>query len=144
MASYFKGVETNGVIEFGLKDSLQTNTSVIYDNGSVEIFRGKEITLEDGFSANTNLKTLNIGSTVKELETYCFQNCTGLTGDLNIPNSVYTIAANAFQNCAGLTGNLNIPSSVKYLKRVCFDGCTGFDGTLTFEGSNIDEIGDYA
>ena len=133
MASYFKGVETNGVVEFGLKDNLQTNTTVIRDNGITTTIGGSEIKEGDGFKADTTVKKLIIGSSVKELETRCFKNCTGLTGNLNIPNSVYTIASEAFANCTGLTGNLNIPSSIKYLKNRAFDGCSGFNGTLTFE-----------
>ena len=133
MALYFKGIETNGVVEFSLKDDIKTNTTVIYNDGSVETHHGKEITEFAGYSVNTALKKLIIGSVVKELETRCFKNCTGLTGNLNIPNSVYTIASEAFANCTGLTGNLNIPSSIKYLKNRAFDGCSGFTGTLTFE-----------
>jgi len=143
MAAYLKGVETNGVVEFSLKDDAKTNTTVIRNNGIITTIRAAEILEGDGFTADSTVKKLIIGSDVKELETRCFQNCAGLTGSLTIPNSVYTIAGNAFQNCSGLTGNLNIPSSVKYLKRVCFDGCSGFTGTLTFEGSNIDIINEY-
>ena len=33
MAAYLKGVETNGVVEFSLKDDAKTNTTVIRNNG---------------------------------------------------------------------------------------------------------------
>ena len=144
MASYFKGVETNGVVELNLKDNIQTNTIVIRDNGIATTIKAAEILEGDGFKADTTVKKLIIGSSVRELETRCFLNCTGLTGNLNIPNSVYTIASQAFLNCTGLTGNLNIPSSIKYLKNRAFDGCSGFNGTLTFENpadlTNITDI----
>ena len=144
MASYFKGVETNGVVELNLKDNIQTNTIVIRDNGIATTIKAAEILEGDGFKADTTVKKLIIGSSVRELETRCFLNCTGLTGNLNIPNSVYTIASQAFANCTGLTGNLNIPSSIKYLKNRAFDGCSGFNGTLTFENpadlTNITDI----
>jgi hypothetical protein len=133
MSLSLKGTETNGIVELSLQNNVHSDTIIITDSNDITTFKGQEIDVFDGFAADTTIKTLIIGSSVKELETGCFQNCTGLTGNLNIPNSVYTIASQAFQNCTGLTGNLNIPSSIKYLKNRAFDGCSGFNGTLTFE-----------
>jgi len=52
------------------------------------------------------------GSKLKNIASYMFVGCTGLTGDLTIPDSVTSIGNYAFDNCTGLTGALPIGSSV--------------------------------
>ena len=57
MAAYLKGVETNGVVEFSLKDDAKTNTTVIRNNGIITTIRAAEILEGDGFKADTTVKS---------------------------------------------------------------------------------------
>ena len=119
------------------------------------------------FSGNTQLSSLIIGNTVKNIPSYAFYNCTEVV-DLVIPDSVETIARYAFYGCSGLVkvvigeGVLSIGSDAFYkctgIKNVkwhatncteagtswspIFDGCTSISTVII--GKNVEIIPDYA
>ena len=82
----------------------------------------------------------NIPYSVKTIENYAFDNCSGLT-NINIPNSVKTIGHYAFNNCSGLT-NINIPDSVTTIGNSAFSGCSGL--TAINIPNSVKTIGSYA
>jgi hypothetical protein len=98
------------------------------------------------FSGCTNLIDITIPNSVKDINTYTFKDCTGLTrvnsnidGVCNIPNSVTSIGNSVFYSCSGLT-SINIPNSVTDIGLSAFTNC----GNLTSctIGNNITTIND--
>ena len=75
------------------------------------------------FEYCSNLKTINIGNSVKTIPNYAFRDCTGLTS-ITIPNSVTSIGYWAFRKCTGLT-SITIPNSVTSIGERAFEDCTG-------------------
>ena len=65
----------------------------------------------------------NVDYSVKEIEGYAFERCSGLTS-IDIPNSVTSIGAAAFYGCSGLT-SITIPNSVTSIGEIAFSGCSG-------------------
>ena len=71
----------------------------------------------------------NITYSVASIETYAFENCSGLTGKLVIPDGVTSIGYGAFKGCSGLVG-IVIPSGVTIIKDWAFGDCSGLTGEL--------------
>ena len=108
------------------------------------------------FSFCTNIKEVEIPSTVTYIGTEAFRGCSGLTS-INIPGSVKTIYKSAFEKCTSLTsvtlnegitniGNgggdtfldctslvsVTVPSTVTSLSTATFDGCSSLqEATLS-------------
>ncbi|HEY5592999.1 MAG TPA: leucine-rich repeat domain-containing protein [Paludibacter sp.] len=79
-----------------------------------------------------------IPNSVKKVESYAFEGCTGLT-DLTFGDSVITIGSFSFRDCSGLT-SLSIGKSIN-LSTSAFQNCTGLK-SIVF-GDSIRTIGDY-
>jgi hypothetical protein len=90
------------------------------------------------------------------VDSYAFENCTGLTG-VTFPNSVYAgyipeigdivisafaIASYAFQDCTGLTSVI-FPNSAKIIQGGAFSGCTGLT-TVTNVSPTPDMMNDLS
>ena len=108
----------------------------------------KELVIEDGvknigsyaFCGCSGLTSVTIGNSVKSIGYYAFQNCSGLTS-VTIPTSVTGIGDDAFQNCSGLT-SVTIPNSVTSIGKYAFNGCSGLT-SITIPDS-VTSIGDSA
>ena len=68
-----------------------------------------------------NLETVVVGSGVKEIGSYTFQNCTSLK-NVTIKNTT-TICSYAFAGCTSLE-EIYLPDSIKNLNNSCFEKCT--------------------
>ena len=123
-------------------ESFGTATIVSSNASTYDQIQG-DITSSSGFSFNSSLKGLVIGTSCTSIGSYAFQFCTGLTGSLIIPDSVIIIGNDAFSYCDGLTGSLTIPNSVTTIIGAAFNSCTGFNGPLTI-GNSVTSIGGNA
>ena len=107
------------------------------------------------FIGNSNVLTISLPENLRGLDSYCFQNCTGLQNitipdkipeisqrcfdgcsslsKVILPKNLTTINDYAFQNCRGLY-DLIIPDNITALcvKPYAFSGCSGLDNnTIT-------------
>ena len=92
------------------------------------------------FENCTGLASINLPNSIESIGKYAFQNCTSLTS-ITIPKSVTSISDNAFNDCTGLT-TISIPDSVTSIGDYAFQGCTGLT-TIEIPNS-VKSIGDYA
>lgn len=81
-----------------------------------------------------------IPSSVTEIESYSFQDCTNLT-NIEIPSGVTYIDVGTFSNCANLT-NIEIPLGVTMIKNSAFWGCTKLTSMII--PSSVTSIEQYA
>ena len=75
------------------------------------------------FYGCSGLTSVEIPSSVTEIEVYAFSGCSGLTS-VEIPSSVTKIGKGAFSGCSGLT-SLKIPMSVREIGDEAFKDCIG-------------------
>ena len=78
--------------------------------------------------------------TVKEISSYAFFGCEGLTGSLTIPNTVTLISDRAFAHCVGLSGTLTIGTSVTTMYRYSFLNCVGRFSQLKYNAVNCNDV----
>ena len=86
------------------------------------------------------LTSVTIPNSVTSIGDYAFSGCDGLTS-ITIPNSVTSIGEGAFSNCDGLT-SVTIPNSVTSIGDGAFRWCTGLTSIII--GNSVTSIGDYA
>lgn len=159
MASYFKGVETNGVVEFGLEQENLTPTVIFGVNGEPGIqnyvFTNSTISNSE-FQNNGFITRLILGTSCAVIGDSAFQNNANLAGALYIPDSVTTIGQSAFRNCPQFT-SLRLPNNPSFtnIDNTCFSDCTGLTsvtipdnvtdiGAVVFSGcSNLTSIDSY-
>ena len=104
-----------------------------------------KVTVIEGsvFSGLTNLKSIELPSSLITIKSNAFYNCTGLTS-IEIPESVTSIESAVFSGCSGLT-SIVIPNSVKRIGAQAFYNCSGLTsikisnrlttlGTFAFSG----------
>ena len=108
-------------------------TSVNIPSSVTEIDRG-------AFSGCSSLTSVNIPSSVKWIGESTFSGCSSLTS-VNIPSSVTVIGGYAFSGCSSLT-SVNIPSSVTEIRESTFSGCSSL--TSVNIPSSVAYIGDCA
>lgn len=87
----------------------------------------------------TNLRSIKLPDSIREIKDSAFTNCTNLTS-ITIPNGVEYIRANAFFS-SGLT-SVNIPSSVKELGQFAFYNCSNLSSVTLNDG--LEKIGSYS
>ncbi len=75
------------------------------------------------FSGNKFIKKITIPKTVKHIEAWAFNECSGLK-KVVISNGVLSIDAWAFYNCNNLK-SITIPKSVIFINTFAFCGCAG-------------------
>lgn len=73
------------------------------------------------FKDKTNLKSIELPNSLKDIGSAAFYNCTGLTS-ITILNGVTSIDYDAFYNCTGLT-SVTIPDSVTSIGSYAFENC---------------------
>ena len=68
------------------------------------------------------ITSVTIPNSVKSIDSYCFQNCTGLTS-ITLPNSVTSLGSYCFLNCTNITSiTCNMISCT--FQSTSFQGCT--------------------
>ena len=78
---------------------------------------GKEM-----FAECTNLKTVTIPNSIKEIKEEAFKRCTALT-ELVIPDSVKTLGKGVFKECTALT-NITLGKGITEIPKNTFKGCS--------------------
>lgn len=125
-------IDGKPVIEVELDDCKKEITYLIMPEGVIE-FELPEYT-------KSSLEFIYIPSTVIEIDSYAFRDCTRLTR-VAIPENVIEIGEGAFYACSGLT-DVNIPGSVREIEEHTFHGCTSLTSIAIPEG--VVEIDDWA
>ena len=110
------GLVYAGKVAFKYKGDMPSNTSIIIEDGTVEI-------AGSAFSGCSGLTSVTIPSSVTSIGGSAFSGCSGLTS-VTIPNSVTSIGSEAFAYCNSLT-SVTIPNSVASIGRSAFEGCSG-------------------
>ena len=88
-----------------------------------EVTFGDEVEkIPNYFGYNSNISSVDLPPSVKEIGSHAFANCESLS-DIAIPGSVNKIGDYAFSNCSRLT-DLYIPSSVKSIGKNAFSLCS--------------------
>ena len=77
------------------------------------------------------MTNLNIGASVKKIDSYAFYQCEALDCLLQIPNVLEWVGNSAFNGCRNLKGELHFPSSLWHIGDSAFRECVGFSGDLT-------------
>ena len=96
---------------------------------------------EQAFEYNSNIKSITIGSNLKEIGYLAFHNCKGLTGNIVIPDNVTTIGSCAFKDCYRMT-KVIFGSGLKSIKNDAFSGCDSL--TEIVIPNNVTELGESA
>ncbi|MDE5567801.1 MAG: leucine-rich repeat domain-containing protein [Muribaculaceae bacterium] len=86
------------------------------------LYMGRDWTYTEDAAISTSLKSVSLGTNVKSIPAYAFNNCKELTA-IELPNFVQTIGSSAFSGCTGMT-SVEIPNSVKTIGSSAFYGCT--------------------
>ena len=98
---------------------------------------------DSAFTNCTELRSIEIPSTVTRIGSYAYHGCSGATGRLVLPSGLTELGAYAFCNCSGLTGKLTLPSELTSVGDDAFKACGGFTGTLVIPDT-VTSIGGYA
>jgi hypothetical protein len=82
-----------------------------------------------------------IPSTVTDIQSNAFENCTGLTGTVKIPITLVAIGESAFKGCTGITKleleltPITLRSALIAIGPQAFSGCINLAGTITIPKS---------
>ena len=83
---------------------------------------------ERGFSGYTNIRSVNLPSSILEIEAEAFSDCDSLE-NINIPNNTSAIGSKAFCGCISLK-DVIIPFSVERIGDRAFWGCSNLESVL--------------
>lgn len=86
-------------------------------------------TLSSTFYGFRALRSVTFPSTLRAIDTYCFQYCERLTS-LTFPQGLKSIATGAFSSCKGLTA-VDIPGTVEEIGGSAFSSCSAL-ASVTF------------
>lgn len=86
------------------------------------------------------LETIDISSYTKEIQSYAFADCSGITS-MVIPDTVEKVGVGLFKGCGNLTG-ATLPSGIDYIPSYTFAGCSAYTNPII--PSNIRVIGSYS
>lgn len=75
----------------------------------------------NAFAGCSRLTSINLPSSVTEIQDYAFYGCWRLTS-INIPASITYISNGAFSGCSGLT-SINLPDGITSIGSSAFAGC---------------------
>ena len=104
----------------------------------IEIFITAVYSTDDKFKDNSNIYSIKLDSTVKQIIEKSFENCSSLT-QIKMPNSVTFIGKNAFSGCSSLS-QIQIPSSVTKIDSYAFDKCTSLKKVLFDDDCKLQTI----
>ena len=130
-----------------------------------DTYKGKPITVVDGFGGDQTLKSITFGDYVETIKSNTFYECINLTtvtlpnslvtigygafsscrslANITIPNGVTTIEGAAFSSCQSLT-SIVIPNSVKTINGSAFHNCTNLKSVTISEGIEKIETGTFS
>ena len=100
------------------KGDMPENTSIHVKDGTVSI-------TSEAFKDCSNLISVTLPSSIREIPSQAFYGCSGLTS-ITIPDGITFIDGWAFKNCSKLA-SINIPYSVKRMGQDVFTGTAWFD-----------------
>ena len=142
-------IKFDGEYEYFIKNKELCVSNYVGDETEVvipEIFSGQAPSILGGacFKGNSNVTSIIMPNSIREIETYCIAECTSLTnitlsnileifGDyalrgcttlehINLPNSLLEIGQNAFNMCSSLK-EMIIPSKVTKVNGYAFAWC---------------------
>ena len=120
------------------KKDFHIPETVVYNNKKYTV----TMIMEKAFKQKSNLTSVTIPNTIKEIGRRAFDECTGLT-NVVIPNSVVKLGSKVFDGCRNLT-SVTIGKSVKEIGSDLFQNCTALSTLYslnptppTIEGSDL-------
>ncbi len=113
--------------------SLDTSTGVLKITGTGSMKDYSYSSDVPWASYRSNIKTVNIGSSVTSIGECAFYSCDSLT-NITIPDSVTTIGYRAFYNCTSLA-DVTIGDGVTTIGSYAFESCTGLTSITVDENS---------
>ncbi|MCR5010121.1 MAG: leucine-rich repeat domain-containing protein [Clostridia bacterium] len=113
-------------IEYNAKSAVFINGNGAFGNVGIEgpgvaVVIGNHVEYIPSYFVSGNIKTVNIGSSVKSIGNSAFMGCYSLTS-INIPAGITSIGEFAFADCSSLTSIL-LPSGVNSLGDYAFIRC---------------------
>lgn len=137
-SAYMKSI-THLVVEDGIKNvgirCFADHTKL----KSVELAESVTSIEYKAFIGCSALETVDL-SHVTSINTYAFQNCTGLT-EIELFTGMKSVGESAFAGCTGLV-EAKLPGDMTVIPASLFDGCTKLESVRLPEG--LVRIGDYA
>lgn len=129
--------------KFSFGDNQSKWTSVVFPNATKEVNKGTTVIAVGAFTGEEWIQKLTIGTSVKSIGVYAFNNCknlktvdflngiqridkqafwgcTGLT-QVILPESLEEIGEGAFESCKNIT-TLRLPNSLKTIRKEAFEG----------------------
>ena len=127
-------VTTDSTVEVAKSEDYYDLTSVVIPDTIMVDGKSYSVTSigYEAFEYCSNLKSVTIPNSVKEIVDWAFHGCSSLTS-ITIPNSVTRIAWLAFHSCDGLT-SVTIPSSVIYMDSP-FMSCDNLESIIVEDGN---------
>ena len=111
------------------------NLSMIFDMAivtQVTLTEGVITVEEDAFAYATELREVNLPSTLTMIKPYAFWECTALE-KLELPDSVAAIGENAFENCSSLH-EVELPENLLLLSEYAFYNCEALERVTVPDG----------
>lgn len=117
-------------------------SSAFQSCGAEEIVIGNDVTDISSYAFNNcvNLKSISIGSGLKNISTDAFSECRAIES-IVIPGNVETIGTFAFWACNSLK-NVELQSGVRTISEGAFSGCSNLS-SITFPGT-LETVGGFA
>ena len=119
------GVVYAGNVLYDYKGTMAENTEIVIKQGTTSIS-------DMAFDSCTNLVSIVMPNSVKDLGWSVFQGCSNLSSII-LPDNVTNIGGYAFAGCSSLT-SINIPEGVSRIEENTFSGCTGLESIIIPEG----------
>lgn len=130
-------VKSNNHITYNDK----SKTIVNYNNGNTKIYTDITAIEPDMFKDKLNIKSVQIGNTVTNIQPLAFCNFQNLTNVI-IPQSILYIGHSAFQGCNHLKTNIIIPNQIKTIYYDTFRDCKNITNITL--NDNIETLGDVS
>ncbi|NPD92491.1 TonB family protein [Prevotella sp. PMUR] len=118
---------------------LNTGNRLVLQKGFCRLVlpEGLERIGKNAFANFTNLKSINIPSSLHYIDNNAFYGCVSLE-EIVLPAGLEILGIKAFYNCRSLR-NINIPETVRNIMGQCFRGCLSLEEIKLPDG--IDRIG---
>ena len=126
------------ISDSAINHSYTFTTNITSDTATTQNLTG--ITTGNGFSSNSDLTSIYIGSAVTSISNSGFKDSENLV-DVTLSPNITSIEQNTFQNCSGLT-SVRIGDRVTGIGEDAFRACTSLTGITIPDGLTL--IGDGA
>lgn len=160
MKRYIRSDTSSKTSDFEIDSWVQELNKYLGNDDNVRVPSNVKTINNTAFAKNTNIKSVYIPDSVRQIYSYAFEDCVnlksvrlssnlyGITGGMFsgctnlvkviIPNNVGTIYYDAFRNCSSLK-SINLPDSVVWIQPGAFSGCTSLRQLNLNNVSSIDE-----